>query len=217
MDADVAVALGFGIAGVAISVVALRQTLKANKISELALLHTQQAKIADHTARLIDRAATRLEAFEGISGSEAMALIQEYKAEHDGKFGKYYLHFRRHCPHHIEVARSRLAKFWKVTIQLWEQKALPDGFFARGQWLRWGDRYRQLVEPLDVARYYRDGFFEENQVEYDEARNRPKQHRFLQQEWENVKRDDEEVKDGMLWCVEIEKNQRARPQETVPV
>ena len=191
MDADVGVALAFGILGVV--------------LSAISLLQTQLAKTADHTARRIDRAASRLEAFENISGSEDMARIQEYKTQHSGDSGQYYAHFRRECPREIEVARSRLAKFWKLTIQLYEEKALPDNFFDRtGQWLRWGDRYRQLVEPLDVARYYRDGFFEDNQKEYNEAKNRPKQHRFLEEKWKAVKRPDEKVIDGMDWCVKIE-------------
>lgn len=134
-----------------------------------------------------------------------------------GHFGKYYTHFRQNCPRDIEVARSRLAKFWKVTIHLYEQGALPERVFTRGQWLRWGDRYRQLVEPLDVARYYRDGFFVDNQVEYDKAYNRPKQHRFLQKKWEDVKRPEEEMFDGMKWCVEVEQNLRTLPQVAVHV
>ena len=113
-----------------------------------------------------------------------MALIQEYKAEHDGKFGGYYGHFRRNCPHGIEVARSRLAKFWTVTIQLYKKIGATGQLFRQmSMAARWGDRYRQLVEPLDVARYYRDGFFADNQVEYDGAGNRPKQHGFLQRNW----------------------------------
>lgn len=111
MDADVAVALAFGIAGVVISAVALLQTRRANQLSAHALLQTQQAKTADHEARLIDRAASRLEAFESISGSEDMALIERYRAEHSGEFGGYYAHFRQHSPLIVEVARSKLAKF----------------------------------------------------------------------------------------------------------
>lgn len=197
MDTDVALALSFGVLGVVLSAVSL--------------LQSQRAQTADHTARRIDRAALRLEAFEGISGSEDMALIQRYKTEHSGTVGGYYAHFRRDGRPDVEVARSKLAKFWKVTIQLYEQKALTDTFFdRRGPWLRWGDRYRQLVEPLDVARYYREGFFEENQAEYDKASNRPRQHRFLQEEWERCKRPHEETADAMVWCVEIEKNLRAQ-------
>ena len=210
MDSDVAVALWFGIAGVVISTVALFQTRKANTLSELALLQTEQAKTEDNEARLIDRAASRLEAFESISGSADMALIQKYKTDCSKESDGYYGHFREHNPLEIEVARSRLAKFWKVTIQLYEQKALPGNFFDRGQWLRWGDRYRQLVEPLDVARYYRDGFFEDNGVEYHKADNRPKQHKFLQSQWEGVMRPDERMEDGMEWCVGIEQGIRRR-------
>ena len=201
MDADVAVALGLGIVGVMISVVALLETRRANK--------------ADYEARKIDRAASRLEAFEGIHGSEDMALIQEYKTKH-GERG-YYEHFRRNFGHdkdiaRIEVARSRLAKFWKSTIHLYEQQALPDNFLERGDWLRWGDRYRQLVEPLDVARYYREGFFDENQKEYDQVKNRPRQYRFLLEKWEQKKDPDEEVKMLMTRFVEIEKTLRAAPE-----
>ena len=195
MDADVAVALAFGILGMI--------------FSAISLLQTQHAKTADHKDRRIDRAASRLEAFESISGSEDMVRIQKYKDEHKNDPDGYYWHFRQERPPEIEVARSRLAKFWKLTIQMYKEKALPDDFFNRkGEWLRWGDRYRQLVEPLDVARYYLDGFFEDNQKEYNMATNRPKQHRFLQEKWKLSMRPNERVIDGMDWCVEIEKKLR---------
>ena len=158
MDPDVAVSLAIGIVGVV--------------LSAFALFQTQRAKAAGYRARLIDRAASRLEAFEGVSGSEDMARIPEYKMKQIREPGRYHAHFRQNSPLDIEVARSRLAKFRKVTIHLYEKKAaLSDGVLDRGQWLRWGDRYRQLVELLDVARYYRDGFFAENHVEYHEADN----------------------------------------------
>ena len=114
MGPDVAVFLVIGIVGVV--------------LSAFALFQTQRAKAADHRARLIDRANSRLEAFEGVSGSEDMARIQEYKMNRIREPGHYYAHFRQNSPLDIEVARSRLAKFWKVTVHLYEQKAVPDGF-----------------------------------------------------------------------------------------
>lgn len=191
MELEVELALAFGVVGAVLSAIALFQT--------------QYSRSGDHKAQLIDRAASRLEAFENISGSQDMVLIERYKAEHKDDPGGYYAHFRKHNPYDIEVARSRLARFWKITIQLYRDKALPVEFFERGNWLRWGDRYRQLVEPLDVARYYRDKFFEDNKgVEYDEAKNRPSQHRFLEDRWKNVKQEKEAVIDSMKYCVEQE-------------
>lgn len=196
MELEVQFALGFGIVGAIISIMALFQT--------------QYSRKSDHQARLIDRAASRLETFESISGSQDMVTIERYKEKHKKERGGYYKHVRVHNPEEIEVARCKLAKFWKITIQLYSEKALPAEFFERGNWLRWGDRYRQLVEPLDIARYYRDKFFEANgEVEYEKAKNRPSQHRFLEDRWESVKREEESVLDSMTKYVEMEQRLRA--------
>ena len=51
-----------------------------------------------------------------------------------------------------------MAKFWNGAIHPHEHRELPADVFERGYWLWWGDRYRPLVKPFDVARYNQDDF-----------------------------------------------------------
>lgn len=80
-------ALALGVAGGPILAVALLQTREASKIISVALLQMQQAKTADHDALLIDTVTSRLKAFERISGSEGMVLIEQHNTDISSEFG----------------------------------------------------------------------------------------------------------------------------------
>ncbi|KAG5224322.1 senescence-associated carboxylesterase [Salix suchowensis] len=57
-------------------------------------------------------------------------------------------------------AVTRLKKFltnyWKSFVEGVERKPKKEGAFIRGTWLYSGRNYRRMVEPLDIAEYYRD-------------------------------------------------------------
>ncbi|KAF5204075.1 Enhanced disease susceptibility [Thalictrum thalictroides] len=53
------------------------------------------------------------------------------------------------------VKRLELAGMWDEIIEMLKRYELPDGFEARKQWVELGTKYRRLVEPLDIANYYR--------------------------------------------------------------
>ncbi|KAF9661004.1 hypothetical protein SADUNF_Sadunf19G0022700 [Salix dunnii] len=57
-----------------------------------------------------------------------------------------------------EVTRLKkfLTNYWKSFVEGVERKPQKEGSFIRGTWLYSGRNYRRMVEPLDIAEYYRD-------------------------------------------------------------
>lgn len=56
---------------------------------------------------------------------------------------------------HANVARLELAGIWDEIIEMLKRHELPDGFEGQKEWIDLGTRYRRIVEPLDIANYYR--------------------------------------------------------------
>lgn len=59
----------------------------------------------------------------------------------------------------VDAARKYLNFFWKgVRDHYYECKLIADGgdfFSPKKKWLRQGNEYRELVEPLDIANWYK--------------------------------------------------------------
>lgn len=59
----------------------------------------------------------------------------------------------------VDMARRYLNSFWKEVRKLYRAgKLTADGgdfFSPRKRWLRQGNEYRALVEPLDIANWYK--------------------------------------------------------------
>ncbi|KAJ6360484.1 hypothetical protein OIU77_004493 [Salix suchowensis] len=57
-----------------------------------------------------------------------------------------------------EVTRLKkfLTNYWKSFVEGVERKPQKEGAFIRGTWLYSRRNYRRMVEPLDIAEYYRD-------------------------------------------------------------
>lgn len=51
--------------------------------------------------------------------------------------------------------RRELRVFWDVTVGMYAGGELPQSFFERGVWLTRARTYTELVEPIEVANYYR--------------------------------------------------------------
>jgi len=54
------------------------------------------------------------------------------------------------------LRRERLGGFWDDIIEKWEAHELPSDFESQNKWINAGNAYRKLVEPLDIAYYYRN-------------------------------------------------------------
>ncbi|KAG5241871.1 lipase PAD [Salix suchowensis] len=57
----------------------------------------------------------------------------------------------------VNLNRHKLARFWDNVINLFESNQLPHDFHRHGKWVYSSQFYKLLVEPLDIAEYYRTG------------------------------------------------------------
>uniref|UniRef100_A0A5B6Z345 Uncharacterized protein n=1 Tax=Davidia involucrata TaxID=16924 RepID=A0A5B6Z345_DAVIN len=76
------------------------------------------------------------------------------------------------------VKRLELAGQWDEIIEMLKRYELPDGFECRKEWIELGTKYRRLVEPLDIANYYRH-LKNEDTGPYL-TKGRPKRYRYTQ-------------------------------------
>ncbi|KAF3439276.1 hypothetical protein FNV43_RR17552 [Rhamnella rubrinervis] len=91
------------------------------------------------------------------------AEIEWYKKscdESDDQMG-YYDSFKQSGPsrraHKVNMNRHKLACFWNNLIDMFENNHLPYDFHKRAKWVNASLFYKLLVEPLDIAEYYRSG------------------------------------------------------------
>ncbi|KAJ6740914.1 LIPASE-LIKE PAD4 [Salix purpurea] len=57
----------------------------------------------------------------------------------------------------VNLNRHKLARFWDNVINLFESNQLPHDFQRHRKWVYASHFYKLLVEPLDIAEYYRTG------------------------------------------------------------
>lgn len=55
----------------------------------------------------------------------------------------------------VNMNRLKLAGFWNSVIYMLENNQLPQDFVKRAKWVNAAQFYKLLVEPLDIAEYYR--------------------------------------------------------------
>ena len=84
------------------------------------------------------------------------------------------------------VKRLELAGIWDEIIEMLKRYELPDTFEGLIDWVLLGTRYRRLVEPLDIANYYRHLKNEDTKAYM--IRGRPKRYRFTQRWREHADR-----------------------------
>eukprot|EP01018_Ginkgo_biloba_P033519 Gb_34241 [translate_table: standard] len=108
------------------------------------------------------------------------------------------------------AVRIKIAGFWDQITELWEKYELPDGFESESKWIKSGTAYRRLVEPLDIADYYRLGM---NAYSGHYLNARPRRHTILEK-WQlqqeeikpnviNIRRSDEPAHittDSCFWA-----------------
>ncbi|PON51753.1 Lipase-like domain containing protein [Parasponia andersonii] len=91
------------------------------------------------------------------------AQIEWYKASCDESIDQmgYYDAFKRRGStkrgDQVNMNRHKLAQFWDNVIELWESNQLPYDFHKRAKWVNACQSYKLLVEPLEIAEYYRKG------------------------------------------------------------
>ncbi|GLJ28544.1 hypothetical protein SUGI_0561650 [Cryptomeria japonica] len=87
-----------------------------------------------------------------------MAQLEWYKMRSKDNGPGYYDAFKQIVERkdfYVNLARKRLEEFWDKIIEMEEKHVLPIDFRTRNKWINAGTAYRRLVEPLDIADYYR--------------------------------------------------------------
>ncbi|CAN6717881.1 unnamed protein product [Malus baccata var. baccata] len=86
-----------------------------------------------------------------------LKVIEEYRALCEHTVG-YYDAFKIHkdkTDFKANLSRIELTGIWDEIIEMLKRYDLPDELEATKEWINLGTRFRRLVEPLDVANYYR--------------------------------------------------------------
>ncbi|KAK3225664.1 hypothetical protein Dsin_005526 [Dipteronia sinensis] len=89
---------------------------------------------------------------------QALESLEGYKAKCEAHEVSYYDSFKASkCPDdfNANVKRLALAGMWDEIMEMLKKYDLPDGFEGCPKWVSLGTRYRRIVEPLDIANYYR--------------------------------------------------------------
>ncbi|XP_039130359.1 protein EDS1L-like isoform X1 [Dioscorea cayenensis subsp. rotundata] len=84
------------------------------------------------------------------------------------------------------VKRLELAGLWDEIIEMLSRFELPDRFEGRNEWVKLGTRYCLLVEPLDIANYYRHSKNEDTGPYM--VKGRPRRYKFTQRWGEHAQR-----------------------------
>ncbi|KAG9456740.1 hypothetical protein H6P81_001248 [Aristolochia fimbriata] len=77
------------------------------------------------------------------------------------------------------LKRLELAGLFDEIIEMMKRYELPDAFETRVEWVKLGTNYRRLVEPLDIANYYRHSLNEDTGPYA--VKGRPKRYKVAQQ------------------------------------
>uniref|UniRef100_A0A0D6QX10 Fungal lipase-like domain-containing protein n=1 Tax=Araucaria cunninghamii TaxID=56994 RepID=A0A0D6QX10_ARACU len=125
------------------------------------------------------------------------------------------------------VKRLKLASFWDRIVEMVENHKLPDDFQCREKWIKAGTEYRLLVEPLDIANYYRLGKHEDSGHYLTSAR--PRRYSMLQKWLEDKELRDSQKQvlypgitqesyfwayvEEISWCMKSASNGGERPHD----
>jgi len=90
----------------------------------------------------------------------AIKEIEEYRLQCFRNGIGYYDSFKKkqhRTDFDANLNRLKLAGWWDEIIQMIDKDELPEDFQCSEVWIRLGSHYRLLVEPLDIANFYRLG------------------------------------------------------------
>ncbi|KAF7065440.1 hypothetical protein CFC21_071543 [Triticum aestivum] len=120
---------------------------------------------------------------------EALKSLNEYKRTCELHEVSYYDSFKLQREVHdfnSNVRRLELAGLWDEIIEMLRRRELPDAFEGREEWVNLGTSYRRLVEPLDIANYYRHSKNEDTGSYL--SKGRPRRYKYTQKWREQLHR-----------------------------
>ncbi|XP_018721065.2 protein EDS1 [Eucalyptus grandis] len=146
----------------------------------------------DATARLCLRAAGELEKRKQdnqkkIQGKKVeieryLDALKKYRTTSEDEGVGYYDAFKlqkKEEDFKANVKRLELAAIWDEIVEMLRLRQLPDEFEVDKEWVDLGTRFRGLVEPLDIANFYRHSRTDDA-GHYMKEGNRPSRYKFPQ-------------------------------------
>nr|XP_048327582.1 senescence-associated carboxylesterase 101-like [Ziziphus jujuba var. spinosa] len=116
-----------------------------------------------------------------------MVYLEWYKKLSKNEKSGYYDSYKEKkgmCDFNVEVFKEKLTLYWIDMVKEVENKPQKDGSSFRTRYLGAGTNYRRMVEPLDIAEYYK-----ENKLNYEtQGRSR---HYIRLEEWLNEENNSE--------------------------
>ncbi|CAO2826711.1 unnamed protein product [Amaranthus hypochondriacus] len=89
---------------------------------------------------------------------EVLGMLERYQSNCEVRKVGYYDAFKMQKlteDFNNNIRRLELAGIWDEIIEMLKRNELPDEFEGQKEWIELGTKYRRLVEPLDIANYYR--------------------------------------------------------------
>ncbi|KAL5200824.1 hypothetical protein ABZP36_035178 [Zizania latifolia] len=120
---------------------------------------------------------------------EALMSLNDYKKTCELHEVSYYDSFKLQREVHdfnANVLRLELAGLWDEIVEMLRRRQLPDGFEGQQEWVNLGTLYRRLVEPLDIANYYRHSKNEDTGSYL--SKGRPRRYKYTQEWLEQLQR-----------------------------
>ncbi|KAI3685450.1 hypothetical protein L6452_34692 [Arctium lappa] len=152
--------------------------------------HDQMAKDCLKMARRIGRTPNLNSAGLAIGLSKITpfrAQIEWYKASCDksddqlGYYDSFKLRGASKRDFKVLMNVIKLGEFWNSVIDMLEKNQLPHDFHKRAKWVNASQFYKLLVEPLDIAEYYRSG--EHRKKGHYVKHGRPKRYDIFDKWW----------------------------------
>ncbi|XP_038878938.1 protein EDS1L-like [Benincasa hispida] len=97
------------------------------------------------------------------------------------------------------IKRLEQAGIWDEIVEMLKRYELPEEFEGNDEWIKLGTRFRRLVEPLDIANYYRHSKNDDTGPYL--TKGRPKRYRFTQRWLEHSQKMTEPSEESTLWAI----------------
>ncbi|KAJ6299145.1 hypothetical protein OIU76_020172 [Salix suchowensis] len=138
---------------------------KAAGVEITAEQQQQNSSIDDLISKLESHENRTAQQMTGIGGIEKlnrvkinMACLEWYKKNRKTKGTGYYDSYKNlNSISDFEATKFKksLTHYWRKLVEEAERKPQKEGAFMRETWLYAGTNYRRMVEPLDIAEFYR--------------------------------------------------------------
>eukprot|EP00258_Populus_trichocarpa_P023928 XP_024439947.1 senescence-associated carboxylesterase 101 [Populus trichocarpa] len=162
--------------------------LKAIGVEITAEQQQQNNSINDLISELESHENRMAQQMKGIDGIEKlnrvkikMACLEWYKKDCKAKGIGYYDSYKNlyFCSDNdVTKHKKVLTNYWRNLVEDAERKPQKEGAYMRETWLYAGTNYRRMVEPLDIAEYYR----QEGKRDYQT--NGRSKHYILLEQWQ---------------------------------